>query len=70
MEATLFQHPNTAVAITERDQILAQESQAYWIAIGRGKFIGYQRRQPKPPEQFPHWGPRANPAKQLIIFRL
>jgi len=68
VRAVVLDEADFAVAVAERDELLAQHQDADGIAVGRGRLFGEHGRQPVLTEQVAHRGARADATDQLIFF--
>ena len=66
---TIFvEQPDPALAVAERDEILSQQPDARWRAIGLGDLARQQGRDPIPPHHLAHRCPRSGPGQQLVFL--
>jgi len=66
---TIFvEEPDPAVAVAERDEILAQQPDAHRRTVGPGDLARQQRRDPIATHRLAHRRSRAGPGQQLVFL--
>jgi hypothetical protein len=68
MWTKFVEEPNPAVAVAERDEILAQQPDAHWRAVGLGDLARQQRRDPIATHRLAHRCPGAGAGQKLVFL--
>ena len=68
MRTVVLDEADRAVAIAERDQVLAEQPHAQWVAVGVGQLGRKQRRHPVPTQGETHRRPGSDASDQLVIL--
>jgi hypothetical protein len=66
--AIFLEEPDPAIAVAERDEILAQQPDAHRRAIGLGDLAHQQGRDPVAPHRIAHRCPASDPGQQLVFL--
>ena len=65
----LIKRADATFSVTEHNNVLAQQANAQWRAIGFGHFLDHAGRHPVLPHQLPHRGFTFHTTKQIILPR-
>src|SRR5579883_85876 len=68
MRAVGREHARPAIGIAERNQVLAEQPQAYRRAVRLSQLGGEHGRQPEAPEYLAHGRPRPDAGDELVLL--